>query len=152
MDRLSRGSTNIWMFAEDERPPGRKCGEGGAWMTLMVGEPRGAYEAVSGMVARVAIAAHAQPSALAVASRDRHLSYGELWLRALAVSAELRESGVSRGDAVGLCLPRSMDLVVGARGILAAGGCYVALDPSYPDVRLAFMLIDSGAKTVVTTP
>jgi amino acid adenylation domain-containing protein len=121
-------------------------------MTLMVGEPRGAYEAVSGMVARVAIAAHEQPSALAVASRDRHLSYGELWLRALAVSAELRESGVSRGDAVGLCLPRSEELVVGALGILAAGGCYVALDPSYPDDRLAFMLLDSGAKTVVTTP
>jgi amino acid adenylation domain-containing protein len=121
-------------------------------MTLIAGDPNGVYETVSGMVARVAIAAHDQPSALAVASRDRQLSYGELWLRALAVAAELRESGVSRGDAVGLCLPRSQELVVGALGILAAGGCYVALDPSYPDDRLAFMLLDSGAKTVVTTP
>jgi non-ribosomal peptide synthetase component F len=43
----------------------------------------------------------------------------------------------------------SIDLIVGALGVLAAGGCYVALDPDYPDDRLGFMLADSGAQVVL---
>jgi amino acid adenylation domain-containing protein len=84
-----------------------------------------------------------------VTSPDGHLSYEQLWLRALALAGYLNEVGVRRGDPVALCLPRSIELMVGTLGVLVAGGCYVALDPDYPDERLAFMLADSGAQVVV---
>jgi amino acid adenylation domain-containing protein len=82
-------------------------------------------------------------------SPDGDLSYRQLWSQALALAAHLNEMGVCRGDPVALCLPRSIELIVGALGVLAAGGCYVAMDPDYPDDRLEFMLADSGAQVVV---
>ena len=101
------------------------------------------------VVARVERATRARPDATAVTSPDGHLSYEQLWLRALALAGNLKEAGVRQGDPVALCLPRSIDLIVGALGVLAAGGCYVAMDPDYPDGRLGFMLADSGAQVVV---
>src|SRR6185312_797582 len=98
------------------------------------------------MVARIARVAAERPDGVAVASPDGGLSYGELWLRALGVAAQLRKAGVRRGDPVALCVPRSAGFVVGAVGILASGACYVPLDPSYPTDRLSFMLVDSGAR------
>ena len=102
-----------------------------------------------GVVARVDRATRERPDVNAVTSPDGHLSYEQLWLRALALAGYLNEVGVRRGDPVALCLPRSIELMVGALGVLVAGGCYVALDPDYPDDRLAFMLADSGAQVVV---
>ena len=51
---------------------------------------------------------------------------------------------------MGLCLARSLDLIVGLMGILKAGGAYLPLDPDYPQARLAFMLEDAGAEVLVT--
>ena len=51
---------------------------------------------------------------------------------------------------MGICLERSLELIVGLLGILKAGGAYVPLDPSYPAERLAFMLEDTGASVLVT--
>ncbi len=101
------------------------------------------------VVARVERGTRERPDAYALSSPDGNLSYAHLWLRALALAGQLNEAGVRRGDPVGLCLPRSIELIVGALGILAAGGCYVAQDPDYPDDRLRFMLADSGARVVV---
>ena len=101
------------------------------------------------VVARVERAAREQPDANALTSPDGHLSYEQLWSKALALAGYLNEIGVRRGDPVALCLPRSIELIVGALGVLAAGGCYVAMDPDYPDDRLEFMLADSGAQVVV---
>lgn len=105
-----------------------------------------------GIVARVEKATREHPDAIAVTSPDGSLSYEQLWLRALALAGRLKAEGVRRGDPVALCLPRSIELIVGALGILSAGGCYVAMDPNYPDSRLEFMLRDSGARIAVTTP
>jgi amino acid adenylation domain-containing protein len=104
---------------------------------------------LTGPVARVERAMRAHPDAIAVTSPDGHLSYEQLWLRALALAQRLTDEGVRRGEPVALCLPRSIELVVGALGIMAAGGCYVAMDPDYPDERLRFMMTDSGARIVV---
>ena len=51
---------------------------------------------------------------------------------------------------VGLCLERSLELVIGLLGILKAGGAYVPFDPAYPQERLSLMLADSQAPVIVT--
>jgi amino acid adenylation domain-containing protein len=63
----------------------------------------------------------------------------------------LRGCGVGPETVVGLCVERSLEMVVGLLGILKAGGAYLPLDPSYPGERLAFMLQDAGAPLLITT-
>src|SRR5262249_30359085 len=67
------------------------------------------------------------------------------------LAQHLRALGVGPETVVGLCLERSLEMVVGLLGILKAGGAYLPLDPSYPAQRLAFMLADSGAQPLLTT-
>lgn len=78
------------------------------------------------------------------------LSYGELDCRANRVAHYLRSLGIGPDVLVGLCMPRSVDMVVGALGIVKAGGAYVPMDPAYPTDRLAFMLNDAQAPVLLT--
>lgn len=81
---------------------------------------------------------------------DVHMSYAELERRSDAVSWRLQELGVRRGELVGLCVERSLEMVVGILGILKSGAAYVPLDPEYPLDRLGYMLSDTGAGVLVT--
>ena len=90
------------------------------------------------------------PEALAVVMGQARLSFRELDARANQVAHRLRRMGVGPDVRVGLCVERSLELVVGLWGILKAGGAYVPLDPAYPPERLRYMLEDSGAGVVVT--
>ena len=90
------------------------------------------------------------PDATAVAFEDTTLSYAELDARANQLAHHLRGFGVGPEVVVGLCLERSLDMIVGLIGILKAGGAYLPLDPDYPQERLAFMLKDAGAELLVT--
>src|SRR5882762_6437654 len=94
--------------------------------------------------------AAASPRALAVASGDRRLTYGELEARAERLANRLRSLGVGPDVIVGLCLKSSPAMVVGALGILKAGGAYLALDPAHPADRLAFLLNDAKPRLLVT--
>jgi amino acid adenylation domain-containing protein len=98
----------------------------------------------------VALQAAGKPSAVAVASASRVLSYGELDARANTLAALLRGLGVGPDVVVGLCIPRSPAMVVAALGILKAGGAYLPLDPSYPVARLAFMLDNAQVPVLIT--
>jgi amino acid adenylation domain-containing protein len=91
------------------------------------------------------------PSAAAVISDEETISYGRLNARANQLAHLLRARGVGRDVPVGVCLERSIDLVVAVIGIVKAGGAYVPLDPSYPIERLRFMMREAGAPVVVTT-
>jgi amino acid adenylation domain-containing protein len=84
-----------------------------------------------------------QPDALAVMYADERISYGELNERANQLAHYLQALGVGPEVIVGLCVERSVEMVVGLLGILKAGGAYLPLDPSYPRERLAFMLADA---------
>jgi len=101
-----------------------------------------------------AVATHAtqRPEALAIAANGTSLTYGELDRRANRVAQFLRTLGVGADVPVGICVPRTLDMVVGALGVLKAGGAYVPLDPAYPADRLEFMLDDAGAPVVLGTP
>jgi len=90
------------------------------------------------------------PDAVAVVFGDEALSYSELNRRANRLAHHLQSVGVGPEARVGLCLERSVELIVGILGILKAGGAYVPLDPEYPQQRLAFMLKDIQAQVVVT--
>jgi amino acid adenylation domain-containing protein len=90
------------------------------------------------------------PERIAVSSGNQQITYGELNARANALAARLQECGVTRNALVGLCVDRSIEMVIGLIGILKAGGAYVPIDPAYPAKRIEFLLTDSGADVVVT--
>ncbi len=86
---------------------------------------------------------------VALSDEGAHLTYGELGRRSTQLASYLLSLGLSRGAAVGLCVERSIEMVVGIYGILKAGGAYVPLEPSYPQERLQYMLQDCGAGIVL---
>ena len=90
------------------------------------------------------------PDAIAVVFADQRLTYWELNSRANQLAHYLRKLGVGPETLVGICMERSMEMIVGLLGILKAGGAYVPLDPIYPKERLAFMLEDSRAPFLLT--
>ncbi len=90
------------------------------------------------------------PDAIAVVFADQQLTYRELNSRANQLAHYLRKLSVGPETLVGICMERSMEMIVGFLGILKAGGAYVPLDPTYPKERLAFMLEDSRAPFLLT--
>lgn len=90
------------------------------------------------------------PDAVAVVFKAQQLSYAELNNRANQLAHHLRTLGVGPDVIVGLCVERSLEMIVGLLGILKAGGAYSPLDPSYPPERLAYMLGESNATVLVT--
>ncbi|MGI8959005.1 MAG: non-ribosomal peptide synthetase [Bryobacteraceae bacterium] len=90
------------------------------------------------------------PAKIAVVFAGEHLTYGELERRANRLAAHLRERGVGAETLVGVCVDRSLTMMVALLGILKAGGAYVPLDPDFPIERLRFMLQDSGARLLLT--
>jgi non-ribosomal peptide synthetase component F len=89
------------------------------------------------------------PQAIAVSFEGRTLTYEQLDERANQLAHRLQRAGVGADTLVGLCLDRSVELIVALLGILKAGGAYVSLDPAYPAERLAFMLADSRAPVLL---
>ncbi|HEY0604990.1 MAG TPA: non-ribosomal peptide synthase/polyketide synthase, partial [Herpetosiphonaceae bacterium] len=108
------------------------------------------YPADQTFHALVEAQAQRTPEAVAVISGDRHLTYGELNARANQLGRYLQRLGVGPEVRVGLCMERAPELVIGLLGILKAGGCYVPLDPSYPEERLAFLVADAQMPVVLT--
>ncbi len=90
------------------------------------------------------------PDLAAVEANGESLTYQALNARANQVGHYLQSLGVGPDTRVGICLDRSLDLIVALLGVLKAGGAYVPLDPAYPLERLEFMLNDSGALTLIT--
>ena len=89
------------------------------------------------------------PEAVAVVHEQQRLTYAELNLRADQVAHQLRGLGVGPDVLVGLCMERSLEMVIGLLGILKAGGAYVPIDPDYPQDRIAFMLGDAQPVVVL---
>ncbi len=86
----------------------------------------------------------------AVADSATSLSYAELEALAAKVADSLRRNGVSRGELVGVCVPRSAASLAVLIGIFQVGAAYVPLDPQFPAGRLQLMIDDAGISTIVT--
>jgi amino acid adenylation domain-containing protein len=89
------------------------------------------------------------PARVAVEGEGGTLSYAQLWRDSGAFAARLRAAGVARGDLVGVCLPRRVDLLPALLGVLRAGAAYVPLDPAFPDARLRTMIEQAALRHVV---
>ncbi|PKD39522.1 non-ribosomal peptide synthetase, partial [Methylomonas sp. Kb3] len=90
------------------------------------------------------------PDAIALTFEDQSLSYAELNAQANQLAHYLIAQGVGPDVLVGICIERSLEMVIGLLGILKAGGAYLPLDPQYPEERLTFMLSDIAPPVVLT--
>jgi len=90
------------------------------------------------------------PDNVAVVFENQRLSYRELNRLANRVAHRLRELGVGPDVRVGICVERSLEMIVGLLAILKAGGAYLPLDPEHPKQRLAFMMEDARMPVLLT--
>jgi amino acid adenylation domain-containing protein len=88
--------------------------------------------------------------AVALIDKDRWLSYAELNARANQLARYLRRLDVGPESLVGVCLERSLEMVIGLLATLKAGAAYLPLDPEYPAERIAYMVEDAQVKALLT--
>jgi long-chain acyl-CoA synthetase len=86
---------------------------------------------------------------LAIAAGERRMTYAELDRAVDGVAAGLHALGVRRGDRVAIVLPNGADAAIAIYGVLRAGGAFLPLNPSIKADKLAYVLADSGAETVI---
>ena len=90
------------------------------------------------------------PDSVAVVFADEVLTYSELNRQANQLAHHLQRLSVGPEVLVGICLERSIEMIIGLLAVLKAGGAYVPLDPTYPQERLAFMLQDAQVQLILT--
>jgi amino acid adenylation domain-containing protein len=121
---------------------------------LAISSPAKALPAHCNLVERFEAQVLARPTAIAVTDGERQITYADLNARANQLARALRghldAAGVPLGMAVGLCLPRSAEMIVGILGILKAGAAYVPIDPDAPESRIRFILDDACLSLLVT--
>ncbi|MGW7364395.1 non-ribosomal peptide synthetase [Streptomyces sp. NPDC054841] len=100
------------------------------------------HEALAGHVRRA-------PHSVAIRTATEEIPYDDLDRRVSGLGAALISAGVMPGDRVGVCLPRTPDLVVAMLAVWKAGACYVPLDPDYPAERLRYMAQDAMLAAVI---
>ncbi|OZD24475.1 hypothetical protein CH248_05875, partial [Rhodococcus sp. 06-156-4a] len=98
-----------------------------------------------------AAAARATPDAVALVDGDRRLTFSELSERVAQLSHRLLGSGLDTEGVVGICLPRSAEMVVAALAIMTAGGAFVPVDPQWPAARRDRVIADSAARIAVVS-
>ncbi len=99
---------------------------------------------------RIAEQARQSPDEIAVACGEVHLTYAELNRCANQLAHYLQDRGVGPETLVGLCVDRSIDMVVAVLGVMKAGGAYVPLDPDFPKHRLELILEDADVKILLS--
>lgn len=90
------------------------------------------------------------PDSPALVFEEQRLTYRELNLRAASLARRLQDLGAGKESPVGICVERSLEMIVGILGILKAGAAYVPIDTAFPEDRIAFMLADANISLLVT--
>jgi len=94
--------------------------------------------------------AEQNPDAIALTFAGQKLTYGEFNRRANQMARYLQNIGVGKEDLVGICMERSIEMMIGIMGTLKAGGAFIPLDPAYPTDRLDYMIADSSLSVLLT--
>lgn len=110
----------------------------------------GKYSVVESLVDRFRRVAERHPDRKAAVCGDSSLSYGELDTLSDRLAAQLRARGIAHEELLGICLERSVEMVVATLAVLKAGGAYLPLDPTNPSKRLALILTESETRLVLT--
>ncbi|WP_405824641.1 amino acid adenylation domain-containing protein [Streptomyces sp. NBC_01390] len=120
---------------------------------LLDAHPTGEHRDVPGTTLAAAFEAQVarSPDATSVVYEGETLTYRELDARAAELARRLTVRGAGPGTVVAVAVPRSAELMVALLGVLKSGAAYLPVDVDYPADRVAHMLADSGATTVVTT-
>ena len=96
------------------------------------------------------IKAGENPQEIAVVTDHDLITYQDLNFRANQLAAYLRTIQIGPESLIGICIDRSVDMIIAMMGILKAGGAYLPLDPTYPKDRIDYILADSCAKVILT--
>ncbi|MBT7410094.1 MAG: amino acid adenylation domain-containing protein, partial [Methylococcales bacterium] len=113
-------------------------------------QPKQNYQVKHCLHQQFSLQAQQNPNAIAVVFENKQLSYQQLEQQSNQLAHYLLVQGVENQQLIGLSLPRSEKLIVGLLAILKAGGCYVPLDPNYPEERLSFVINDAKLKFVIS--
>ena len=114
--------------------------------------PHANFDLTAPLDAYVHAQAHRRPTAVALSDDRERVTYEEMWQRAVTLRAALEARGVGRGDIVGVCAQRSVDLPVALLAIIACGAAYCPIDPDQPIRRLRHMLAQASPAAVVVAP
>jgi amino acid adenylation domain-containing protein len=117
---------------------------------LQWNETRRSYLRNQGMASLVDLQARKNPDAVAVIFEGQSLPYGELNRRAGQLAAYLQSKGARPEALVGICMERSLELMVALLAVLKTGAAYVPLDPGYPQERLRYMMEDAHLTLVLS--
>ncbi len=90
------------------------------------------------------------PDNIAVVYENQQLTYTQLNIRANQLAHYLQQLGVKPEVSVGICVERSLEMVIGLLGILKAGGAYLPIEPTYPKERLVFIIKDAQTPVLLT--
>ncbi|HEX2055446.1 MAG TPA: amino acid adenylation domain-containing protein [Nitrospiraceae bacterium] len=140
LDALNRPIASLTLMAEAEQRQ----------VLHEFNQPAAPAAPIVGIIRQFASRVEQTPDAVAIVHEDRCLSYRELDRRANQLAHYLRKRGVGPEVVVGICLERSIELIVGLLAILKAGGAYLPLDPDYPPKRLEQMLADTDIRALLT--
>jgi len=94
--------------------------------------------------------AEKNPTKKAVAFKSSSITYRELNERANQIAHQILEKTEEKNEIVGLCMNRSLEMIIGILAILKSGCAYLPIDPEYPEQRIKFMLKDAGVKLILT--
>ncbi|MGK7931603.1 MAG: amino acid adenylation domain-containing protein, partial [Microcystaceae cyanobacterium] len=90
------------------------------------------------------------PNAVAVVYEEEQLTYEQLNQKANQLGHYLIKQGVKPDSLVGICVERSLEMIVGLLGILKAGVAYVPIDPNYPRERIEYVVKNSQMQVLLT--
>src|SRR5690348_13949211 len=107
------------------------------------------YDSGAGVTALVSAQALRTPERVAVECEDGTITYAQLERRSETIARALLARGVQRGELVGVCVQRGVELLPALLGIMKSGAAYVPLDPAFPPERLRYMADHSGLRHVV---
>ncbi|MEA2626057.1 MAG: hypothetical protein QOD06_2102 [Candidatus Binatota bacterium] len=140
-ERLSPSEPFLGRSVGEKSFPGTPAG----WNDTAADYPRtrGVHELFAAQAART-------PDRVAVVCGRAQVTYAELNRRANQLAHHLRAHGVGPNVLVGVCLERSVDMLVALLGILKSGGAYLPLDPAFPQARLTFMVDDARTALLIT--
>jgi amino acid adenylation domain-containing protein len=119
------------------------------WLLTGLNDTHVVWSGATGLHGAVAEQAERTPERIALVCEGRNLSFGALAAGARQLAGHLRGLGVLPGTKVGICLERSLEMVISLLAVLEAGGAYVPLDPDHPVERLAMIVEDSACPVLI---